>query len=228
MRTLTNPLRSKALAYQYAKNLPTGWPIAVQLWLHQSFYGLLIFFVRAQGQKSLGLPLKAYPLASSGLRLMQYLYPALNYPVPILSFQFQYFDFGWGQITINQTDFSYANVHAWHLDYIFNLNLATILHKLKIIIPFFFYYSLINVFFVVGFIILLASNFQKKIDSYIKIVNYYFIFNIILIMCIYLFADREIEVLVRTTMERIIFTTSGFYVFLIINYLKNLNKIFLK
>ena len=141
---------------------------------------------------------------------------------------YQYFDFAWGQITIYQNDFSYANVRAWHLNYIFNLNFATILHKLKFIIPFIFYYSLINVCFVVGFIILLASNFQKKIDSYTKIVNYYFIFNIILIMCIYLFSDREIENLVRTTMERIIFTSSGFYVFLIINFLKNLNKTFLK
>ena len=32
---------------------------------------------------------------------------------------------------------------------------------------------IINVYFVVGLIILLASNFQKKIDSYIKIVNYF-------------------------------------------------------
>ena len=40
----------------------------------------------------------------------------------IISLIFEYFDFGWGQITINQTDFSYANVHAWHLDYIFDLN----------------------------------------------------------------------------------------------------------
>ena len=47
-------------------------------------------------------------------------------------------------------------------------------------------------------------------------------------MCIYLFADREIEVLVRTTMERIIFTTSGFYVFLIINFIKKINKTFVK
>ena len=79
-----------------------------------------------------------------------------------------------------------------------------------------------------GFIILLALNFQKKIDNYTKIVNYYFVINIIFILCIYLFADREIENLVRTTMERIIFTSSGFYVFLIINFLKNLNKTFLK
>ena len=142
---------------------------------------------------------------------------------------YQYFDFSWGQMTINQTDFSYGDVyHPWHLGYIFKLNLALILHKLKFIVPFFFYYSVINVYFVVGLIILLASNFQKKIDSYIKIVNYYFIFNIVLILCIYLFADREIENLVRTTMERIIFTSSGFYVFLIVNFIKNMNQNFLK
>jgi len=141
---------------------------------------------------------------------------------------YQYFDFSWGQIIINQADFSYADVHPWRLDYIFKLNLALILHKLKFIVPFFFYYSVINVFFVVGLIILLASNFQKKIDSYIKIVNYYFVFNIVLILCIYLFADLEIENLVRITMERIIFASSGFYVFLIVNFIKNMNQNFLK
>jgi hypothetical protein len=47
-------------------------------------------------------------------------------------------------------------------------------------------------------------------------------------MCIYLIADREIENLVRTTMERVIFTLSGFYVFLIINFFKNLNKNLIK
>ena len=141
---------------------------------------------------------------------------------------YQYFDFTWGQITIYQTDFSYADIHPWHLDYIFNSNLTIIFHKLKFIIPFFFYYSIINVCFVVGFIILLALNFQKKIDNYTKIVNYYFVINIIFIICIYLFADREIENLVRTTMERVIFTLSGFYVFLIVSFIKRLNKDFLK
>jgi hypothetical protein len=43
-----------------------------------------------------------------------------------------------------------------------------------------------------------------------------------------LFGDMEIEFSARTTMERIIFTTSGFYVFLVVNFIKNLNKNFLK
>ena len=119
-------------------------------------------------------------------------------------------------------------VQAWNLDSILNLNLDIILYKLKYILPLFFYYSLINVFSISGFIILFASNFQKKIDNYTKIVNYYFIFNIILIICTYLSVGHEIEFLVRTSMERIIFTLSGFYVFLIISFIKRLNKDFLK
>ena len=43
------------------------------------------------------------------------------------------------------------------------------------------------------------------------------------IISAYLFRDMEIEYSIRTTMERIIFTSSGFYVFLIINYFKSLN-----
>ena len=48
--------------------------------------------------------------------------------------------------------------------------------------------------------------------------------DITFIVCAYLLRDMEIEYSVRTTMERIIFTSSGFYVFLIINFFKNLNK----
>ena len=85
------------------------------------------------------------------------------------------------------------------------------------------YYILHNIFFISGILILLILNFQKKKDAYIKIINFYFILNIIFIISAYLFRDMEIEYSIRTTMERIIFTSSGFYVFLIINYFKNLN-----
>ena len=121
-----------------------------------------------------------------------------------------------------------VNAQPWHLDYILNLDFDVILYNLKFMLPFFFYYSLINVFFISGLIILFASNFQKKIDNYTKIINYYFFFNIILIFCIYLTGDLEIEYLVKNTMERIIFTISGFYVFFIVNFVKNLNKNFVK
>ena len=116
----------------------------------------------------------------------------------------------------------------YNLDYMSNLNIDIIFHKLKIILPFLFYYGIGNVFFISGLIILLALNIQKKIDNYIKLINYYFIFNILFIFCAYVLRDFEIDYFVRTTMERIIFTSSGFYAFLIINFFRNINKNYLK
>ena len=115
----------------------------------------------------------------------------------------------------------------YNLDYVLNLNFELILYKLKIILSFLFYYATQNVFFISGFLILLVLNFKKKIDSYIKLLNYYFILNIIFILCAYVLRDLEIEYFVRTTLERIIFTSSGFYVLLTINIFKNY-KNFLK
>ena len=89
--------------------------------------------------------------------------------------------------------------------------------------PYLAYYILNNIFFISGILILLILNFQKKNDTYIRIINLYFILNIMFIISAYLFRDMEIEYSIRTTMERIVFTSSGFYVFLIINYFKSLN-----
>jgi len=118
------------------------------------------------------------------------------------------------------------NAQPYHLDYILNLNFDVILYKIKFILPFFLYYLTINVFFVSGLIILFALNFQRKINNYTRLLNYYLIIIIIFIFCAYLFRDAEVEYSVRTTMERIIFTSSGFYVFLIASFFKNLSKNF--
>ena len=114
--------------------------------------------------------------------------------------------------------------HPYYLDYISNLNFSFIVYKLKFIIPYLSYYVLINIFFISGIIVLCLSNFQRKIDSYIKYLNYYFFLNLTFIFCAYLFRDMDIEYSIKSTMERVIFTSSGFYIFLIINFIKNLNK----
>ena len=111
----------------------------------------------------------------------------------------------------------------YFINYFLDLNYQFIIYKLKFIMPYLAYYILNNIFFISGILILLILNFQKKKDAYIKIINFYFILNIIFIISAYLFRDVEIEYSIRTTMERVIFTSSGFYVFLIINYFKSLN-----
>ena len=124
---------------------------------------------------------------------------------------YQYFDFVF-------------NAQPYNQDHILNLNFSIILYKLRSILSFFFYYSFINVFLVSGIIILFTLNFQRKIDNYTKLLNYYFIFSIMFIFSAYLFIDMEAEYTVRTTMERLIFTSSGYYVYLVVNFFKNLNK----
>ena len=113
--------------------------------------------------------------------------------------------------------------HPYSINYFLDLNYQFIIYKLKFVMPYLAYYILNNIFFISGILILLILNFQKKKDTYIKIINFYFILNIIFIISAYLFRDMEIEYSIRTTMERVIFTSSGFYVFLIINYFKSLN-----
>jgi len=114
------------------------------------------------------------------------------------------------------------------LDYILSLNFITILYKIKILFSYLIYYGINNFFFVSGLIILLTLNIQKKSDNYLKIINYYFISTFLFIIFAYLLRNLEIEYFVKTTLERIVFISSGFYVFLVINFFNNFSKNHLK
>ncbi len=112
----------------------------------------------------------------------------------------------------------------YSLDYIMTLDLMTILYKLKVLISYLIYYGINNFFFVIGFIVLVYLNAQLKFNNYLKTINYYFLLSFLFILVAYLFRNLEIEYFVRTTLERIVFITSGFYVFIIIDFLNNFNK----
>ncbi|MDA9234154.1 hypothetical protein N9O80_02870, partial [Candidatus Pelagibacter sp.] len=115
-----------------------------------------------------------------------------------------------------------ASGHPYHLEYIYNINLDFILNKLKYIIPYLVYYILNNIFFISGILILIMLNFKKNSDDYIKVINLYFILNVIFIFTAYIFRDMEVEYSVKSTMERVVFTSSGFFVFLVIDFFKKL------
>ena len=117
-----------------------------------------------------------------------------------------------------------ANVHPYYLEYIYNLNIDFIFYKMKFIIPYLIFYTLNNVFFILGILLLLILNFEKNRTNNIKCMNFYFILNLGFIVCAYIFRDMEIEYAVKTTMERIVFTSSGFYAFLVVNFVKDFGK----
>ena len=114
----------------------------------------------------------------------------------------------------------------YNLEYISALNLEIIIDKLKFIIIWFAYYVLNNVFFALFLIIILYEKFYLKLNfklnEYDLILISYLICIAIFIFSAYTFRDMEIIYSIRTTMDRIIMSSSGFLVFpciLKLNYL---------
>ena len=115
------------------------------------------------------------------------------------------------------------NDQPYFIEYIFNLDFQTIIFKLKNIIIYGTFYSLKNIiFFIVPIIFLINYRILFK-DEFNKIIFIIFILNIGFIICAYMFREMEIVYSLRTTMDRIIFTSSGLYIFYFINFLRSKN-----
>ena len=106
----------------------------------------------------------------------------------------------------------------YSFEYILNLDFNLILYKLVNIIVWFFYYLSNNVFFSI-FILLIFYEifFEKKRDkmnfTYYKTLMIYSFFIIAFIISAYIFRNMEIEYAIRTTMDRLIMTASGFFIY---------------
>ena len=114
--------------------------------------------------------------------------------------------------------------HPYEFDYLINLNFDFVIYKLKLIIPFLIYYSLNNIIFMSGILILIYNKFYNLNKEYNNSVILYLFLTTGFIFSAYLFRDMEIEYSIRTTMERIIFTISGFYVLTVANFFNNYLK----
>jgi len=109
------------------------------------------------------------------------------------------------------------NAQPYNMDYLSSLNIKILNDKIKHIVPYLGYYSLKNYIFSFGVIILFYKNIFNKNKIYLLSFNIFAILNILFIFLAYL--TREIEILysIKTTMERLVFTSSGFYLFLILS-----------
>ena len=117
------------------------------------------------------------------------------------------------------------NAQPYNMDYLRSLNIKVLSDKIKYIVPYLGYYSLKNYIFSLGVIILFYKNIFNKNKIYLLSFNIFAILNILFIFLAYL--TREIEILysIKTTMERIVFTSSGFYLFLILSMINEKIKI---
>ncbi len=112
----------------------------------------------------------------------------------------------------------------YHLEYILSLDLNIIFYKLINIFIWFVYYISNNIFFAIFILLILYEKFfikkGVKINSqYYKTVTIYLICIITFIIFAYILRDMEIEYAIRTTMDRLIMTASGFFIYPSIKFL---------
>ena len=107
---------------------------------------------------------------------------------------------------------------VYHLEYIMTLDIPSIADKLFKIIIWFVYYSSTNIFLLIFiFLIIYEKFYEKKIS--LKQANQNFLlfqYSFLILFFItfaYIFRDMEIIQAIRTTMDRLLMTASGFYIY---------------
>tara|TARA_B100000900_G_scaffold279524_1_gene239105 strand:+ start:56 stop:616 length:561 start_codon:yes stop_codon:yes gene_type:complete len=115
------------------------------------------------------------------------------------------------------------NDQPYFVEYILKLDVQTIIFKLKNIIIYGTFYSLKNIIFSIVPIIFFSNYKILFKDEFNKIMFIIFMLNIGFIVSAYMFREMEIIYSLRTTMDRIIFTSSGLYIFYLINFLNSKN-----
>ena len=109
---------------------------------------------------------------------------------------------------------------SYSLNYILNLDFMTVLSKLKTIILFLIYYLSINEIMILNLIILVLIYYIKyKNFNSIKFTYIFLLLNFIFILSASILTSFDAEYTARTTMDRLIFSTSGFYLISIIHFI---------
>ena len=111
------------------------------------------------------------------------------------------------------------NAQPYNFERFFSLSIENLYYRFEKIFIYFGYYSLINPIFLIGIMLTISLNFLKNNEILIKNFNIYFILNTSFIFSAYLLRDLEVVYSLRTTLERVIFTSSGFYVYVIILFI---------
>ena len=112
------------------------------------------------------------------------------------------------------------NDQPYYFEYIINLDLETLFYKFKNILLYLSYYSYKNIILMLVPIIIII-NYKKILqDEYFKLMLLISLMNLTFILSAYIFRDMDVVFSLKTTIDRIVFSSSGFYLLFIINRLK--------
>ena len=112
------------------------------------------------------------------------------------------------------------NDQPYHLEYLLNLDLERLIYKLYNILIYLSYNSLKNIILFIVPIIIIMNYKKILINEYLRLVSVFFILNVMFIFSAYIFREMEVVYALKTTIDRIVYSSSGFYLVFIINQAK--------
>jgi hypothetical protein len=113
---------------------------------------------------------------------------------------------------------------TYNIEYLHNLNFEIIFYKLKHVTSWLIYYGLNNIIITIGVIFLMIGIAKKYKNNYENIIRLHFFLTISFIYAAYIFRDHEVIIAIKVTMERLLMSSSGFYLYYILLKLENLFK----
>ncbi len=119
------------------------------------------------------------------------------------------------------------NNQPYSLSFIENLNFEILFYQIYNITIYFVYNSINNIIYFIVLIVFFMNKDKIFKDEYCKIIFAFFLLNICFIYSAYILRDQEIIYSLKTTMDRVVFTSSGFYLFFIGLYFKKLSSKFI-
>ena len=120
------------------------------------------------------------------------------------------------------------NNQPYSLNFIENLDFDILFYQIYNITIYFVYNSINNIIYFVVLIVFFMSRNKIFKEEYYKLIFIFFLLNVCFIYSAYILRDQEIVYSLKTTIDRVVFTSSGFYLFFIGIYLKKLSFNFIK
>ena len=112
------------------------------------------------------------------------------------------------------------NNQPYFIEYILQLDLERILYKFYNIFIYLSYNSMKNIILLFVPIIIILNYKKIFIDEYFRLISIFFILNIIFIFSAYIFREMAVVYALKTTIDRIVFSSSGFYLVFLISQTK--------
>ena len=109
-----------------------------------------------------------------------------------------------------------------------NFDFFSIIEKLKIIIFYMFVNVTRNLIYLITIPLLIYIVIFHKIKNITKFISYFFILNLAFVIATYLFKMTEVELLIKASMDRVLFQTSGIYLLIIVIFFNNYSSSFNK